>query len=182
MTSYPETPVADTYFQLVTYHIPKHLEAQEYFYSIKYDGVRVRLNGTIATTRGGIQIDITGLALPFETTTVEYDAELIHVEKPGPNNVMIELNANRIEKLSVRVFDIIDLTRPFEERQASLLAQVEEPYRVLQHPLRDREHLTLVIRAVLSTGAEGVVVRNRRGFYVPGRRSRRNAFKVKRLL
>jgi hypothetical protein len=84
--------------KLVAHQIPDHIEPEEYVYSIKYDGIRVRIQGNRATTRGGIIIDISGLTLPFITTDadVEYDAELIHNTKTGHNHVMIELYANRL--------------------------------------------------------------------------------------
>jgi ATP-dependent DNA ligase len=127
-------------------------------------------------------IDLTQLALPFVDTRVEYDAELIYTDKPGHTNVMLELSANRIHALSVRVFDIIDTSVPFQERLTTLMEQVPLPYRVNHTSLRDRTHLSKVVQEVLTTGAEGVVVRSLEGYYEPGRRSRYNVFKVKRKL
>jgi hypothetical protein len=181
ITLYPTTSVEDTYFQLVTHHIPTTIEAYDYVYSIKYDGIRVRINGNRATTRGGIVIDISGLKLPFVTgAETEYDAELIHTKKPGHNHVMIELYANRLENLSVKVFDIIDTTLSFAERQTIVKEHVEAPFLVEYHPIHDRTHLSTVVKAVLAVGEEGIVVRRCNGTYRPGRRSRYNAFKVKR--
>jgi ATP-dependent DNA ligase len=182
ITTYPEENIEDTYFQLVTHHIPTHLPANKYVYSIKYDGIRVRITGNTAITRGGMTIDLTQLALPFVDTRVEYDAELIYTDKPGHTNVMLELSANRIHALSVRVFDIIDTSVPFQERLTTLMEQVPLPYRVNHTSLRDRTHLSKVVQEVLTTGAEGVVVRSLEGYYEPGRRSRYNVFKVKRKL
>lgn len=182
LTTYPQQPVADTYFQLVTHHIPTHLPANEYVYSRKYDGIRIRVTGTMATTRGGMTIDLTALALSFVDTRLEYDAELIHVRTPGHRRVMSDVNANRLHNLSVRVFDLIDTTRTFQERQIRIVDHVPLPYRVTYAPVYNRTHLALVVRDALHRGEEGVVVRRLSGHYEPGRRRRDTVFKVKKAL
>jgi hypothetical protein len=183
ITTYPPIHVEDTYFQLFSHHIPDTLNYNDYVYSIKYDGIRIRITGNQAITRGGITIDLTGMAgIPFDDTMTEWDAELIHLTKPGHNNVMIELYANRVNKLSVRVFDVIDTTQTFGERQARLVQYVPTPFRVQYKPIRDRKHLSIVVKEILGAGEEGVVVRNLNGKYEPGHRSRFNAFKVKRII
>ena len=182
ITTYPLIHVEDTYFQLVTHMIPNHLEPDAYVYSIKYDGIRIRLTGNQAITRGGMTIDLTEMGLHFDDPTTEYDAELIHVTKPGHANVMMELYANTVDRLSVRVFDVIDTTRTFRERQERIGQHIPPPFRVQHIPVRDREHLSMVVKEILGTGAEGVVVRHLDGKYEPGRRSRFNIFKVKRII
>ena len=177
ITKYPLIHVEDTYFQLVTHHIPDHLD--DFVYSVKYDGIRIRITGNKAITRGGITIDLTDMDLQFGDPMIEYDAELIHLTKPGHTNVMLELYANRLNNLSVRVFDVIDTTRTFRERQEQIVGHVPPDLRVQHTPVRDREHLSRVVNEILDTGAEGVVVRHLDGQYEPGRRSRLNIFKVK---
>jgi ATP-dependent DNA ligase len=182
ITKYPDIPVEDTYFQLVTHHQSPQIEPLEYVYSIKYDGIRVRIRGHEAITRGGIRIDVTEMELPFVSVDIEYDAELIHDAQPGHNRVMEELYANRLHRLSVRVFDLIDTTLPFDERQTYVTEHVGPPYRVQYLPVHDRVHLSRVVRSVLASGEEGIVVRRCKGLYEPGRRSRYNAFKIKKAL
>jgi hypothetical protein len=182
LVTYPKKSVKDTYFQLVHREIPASLPANTYVYSLKYDGIRIRVTGHRGVTRGGLSIELTQLALPFVNTATEYDAELIHVRTPGHNHVMSALSANQIHELSVRVFDIIDTRRTFEARHAQLLERVPAPYRVVHTPLRDRAHLSEVVREVLAAGEEGVVVRSLGGRYAPGRRDRHNVFKLKRKL
>jgi len=185
ITTYPSHPVEDNFFQLVTHSTPSSLPAGQYVYSIKFDGIRVRITGQMATTRGGMTIDLTSMKLPFLSSDedIEYDAELIHMDRSGHAHVMQELYANRLDRLSVRVFDVIDTARPFDERQTSLDGgAVVAPYRVEYHPVEGLGHLADVVLRVLATGAEGIVVRNLQGTYAPGQRSRYNAFKVKKPL
>jgi ATP-dependent DNA ligase len=184
ITTYPQTKVKkETHFQLVHDDIPSSLPSNEYVYSIKYDGVRIRITGHMAITRGGISIDLTNMSLPFAHTLLEYDAELIHMNTPGHTNVMLEINANRIDNLSVRVFDIIDTTLIFTERYNKLLRYVKKPYLVEYAPIRNRAHLSVVVQDVLEVKKEeGVVVRHSQGRYQPGSRRKVNVFKVKHLI
>jgi len=182
--TYPRTKVTkEIHFQLVHDDIPSSLPSNAYVYSIKYDGVRVRITGHLAITRGGISIDLTNMNLPFAHTLLEYDAELIHTSTPGHTAVMLEINANRIDKLTVRVFDIIDTTLLFNERYSKLRRCVNKPYLVGYAPIRNRAHLSVVVQDVLGVQKEeGVVVRHSKGRYQPGSRRKANVFKVKHLL
>jgi ATP-dependent DNA ligase len=182
IVTYPDIHIEDVYFQLVTHHLPPHIEPLAYVYSIKYDGIRIRIRGNEAMTRGGIRIDVTAMNLPFVATDIEYDAELIHEETPGHNQVMFELATNSLDNLSVRVFDLIDTTKTFAVRQAFVAEHVRLPYHVQYHPIHDRAHLAMTVSAVLDRGEEGIVVRRLDGKYEPGNRSRYNAFKVKKIL
>jgi ATP-dependent DNA ligase len=178
---YPPIPVKDNYFQLVSNNVPKHIDLSNFLYSVKYDGIRLRIKEQVGTTRGGMEIDLSSMDLPLNPQ-VEYDVELIHKTKPGHNNVMLEVNAGRMVYLTVRVFDIVDRMLPFKDRYKQLVEDVPVPYRVEQYRARTWENIVNVMHSILSEGHEGIVVRNYNGLYTSDTRDNTNIFKVKSVM
>ena len=178
---YPSKACHDNVFQLIADVPPARFSPAAYVWSEKYDGIRVRLNGPTATTRGGISIDLSALDLPFVSNEHEFDGELICPRRPGHFSVMRELNANNVANLTVKVFDVIDDTRPFHERLRVLRQTVREDYRVSYADIPPLEELQRHLRDILAGGGEGIVVRRRDAAYGHGERRRNVAFKGKRL-
>lgn len=173
----------DDYFLLIADYPPSSIVGQTLLYSEKYDGIRISLKGHLGTTRGGIEIDLKELKLPFVQSNLEFDCELVMSTgtKTSHNSVMIEVNSNRIHNLTVKVFDLIDYERTFQERLDTLNETVGDPYLVKYRMVTDWETLRDSLLSIQSEGGEGLVVRNVNGMYIRGRRSTKNAFKIKRM-
>jgi ATP-dependent DNA ligase len=157
----------------------------DFVYSIKHDGIRIRIQKGFGTTRGGMVIDLAGMKLPFgdETDDLEYDGELIHgSSSPGPDNVMKELNGNSVEKLHVKVFDLVDLDLTFQKRYEKLIRRLgrRSIYLVPQFPVERWSQLEQKLRDVQVNGGEGLVLRNVTSKYTKIRRSVKIAFKMKK--
>jgi ATP-dependent DNA ligase len=187
LLKYPVTKVKDDYFQLISSHVPRRKmdDAITMFtFSTKYDGIRIRLRDGMATTRGGMTIDLKSMKLPFgmEGDELEYDCELIHRTKPGHRNVMTELDKNHLKNLDVRAFDLIDSQLTFQDRYRLLTSRLlDTRFRVTQFPIKNWNHLMKELRSVLAKGEEGLVIRNGRSKYTRSHRSVKNAFKLKRI-
>lgn len=183
LITYPYERVADDVFQLISNSLPtSSCLLENYMYSRKYNGVRIRIQGTTAYTRGGILIDITSMQLPFTTHLDNFDCELIiHRGKTTHNNVMLEINANRISKLSVKVIDLIDDDSVFSKRLKKLNKIVPKKYRVKYYEAKNWANIGQGLEKILKEGGEGIVVRNKQGLYTPSSRSKFNAFKIKSL-
>ena len=196
---YPPEPVRDDAFQLIADRAPAAFDPTQYLYSEKHDGIRVRITGSVATTRGGLRIDLGELKLPFvqlppddpadaDATNydgIEWDGELLDRRRPGHLVVMRELNANRIDNLTVKVFDALGHAargRSFEERQAIVRRCIPPPFRVPHHAVpADPATLSRYLRDLLARGGEGLVFRHRAAPYRAGERRCAVAFKVKRV-
>ena len=192
IVTYPKTKVVNR-FQLLANAPPKScakvLGGGDFVFCEKYDGVRISLRGHTATTRGGIQIDLSSLRLPFVargdngTAPVEFDCELITRQRPTSHlAVMGLINRGIVEGLTVRIFDIMDKgDSPFGERLQELTRRVGPHYVVIYFILRNVEMLHRALDDVQGRlKGEGLVVRNLYGYYLRGRQSAHNAFKLKR--
>lgn len=183
VVKYTKDPQA---FQLISDVVPKKPSVYaDWVYSEKHDGIRVRVQGTSAWTRGGMCIDLTGIWTP--DYPYSYDAELCTHSSEASNHdrVLSYVLAGKIQSLRLCVFDIIDLTRTFVQRLL-MLADMDIPAenRVRYHMVSLWRGPSLVTRLtnmnIGSPTCEGVIIRNPHALYdASGRRSNRSIFKVK---
>lgn len=174
-------------FQLISDVVPKKRSVYaDWIFSQKHDGIRVRVRGTSAWTRGGMRIDLTGIWTPDDDIPYSYDAELCTLANvPSSHDQVLScVLSGKIRSLRLCVFDIIDPTRTFGQR-LMMLSEVQMPVenRVRYHMvnLRGSSLLTrLKNMNIGSTECEGVIIRNPSSYYdTSGRRSNRSIFKVK---
>lgn len=175
-------------FQLISDAVPKkHSVYADWVYSEKHDGIRVRVQGTSAWTRGGMCVDLTGIWTPDVGSPYSYDAELCtHSSEPSSHDrVLSYMIAGKIRSLRLCIFDIIDLTRTFGQRLLMLSDHnIPAENLVRYHMVNLWRGPSLMDRLhgmdIGSPGCEGVIIRNPRAKYDPsGRRSNRSIFKVK---
>jgi hypothetical protein len=187
VVTYSPKKVKDDYFQLISSHVPRRIHTMAvYVFSEKFDGIRIRIHKGFGTTRRGMVIDLATMQLPFgdQTDDLEYDAELIHknVLVGGHHNVMKELNRNTLQKLTVKVFDVIDLNLPFQERYRKLTDVLRDDlssFLVSQRPVESWRQLAQELEKVQSKHGEGLIIRNITSYYIPQKRNSKNVFKLK---
>jgi hypothetical protein len=190
---YPSPKSEETVpFQIISSSIPK-LDSEKlkrFYWSIKYDGIRVALTKDGGRTRNGVHVlllpppDI--MVIPDDVT---YDTELIYDEHDGKktNSVLVWklLNEGKTEHLVYRIFDLIpsDHSRPLEETHESrgqfLKRTVPASLLVTQHDCVDWKTVRTLLGDILSQGGEGMVVRDRFGPYLMKSAKNTNAFKLK---
>lgn len=177
-------------FHVISSYLPK-TSLDTYVYSRKYDGIRIRfcmLDKKAITRKCGMSIDISSI-LPHTTNniddTIEFDAELLFEGnfskgKTGHDMVMKELTNNRIHNLTIKVFDIIDRTKTFEDRLI-VLKKCNLPTEMIvdYKSAYNYQHLQSVMISYKKLHYEGIVVRNMSGLYTSGKMCNRNAFKIK---
>jgi ATP-dependent DNA ligase len=173
--------------------------------AIKYNGIRIAIEGRYGITRSGLQIDLKDLTwFPETATTTDFrlDAELC-MPSPGSTHldVMSRVNSGKLSSLVIRIFDYIpndptDVTT-FSERIARLQRQKQIPsanlvtyqpawtYVQADAPTTEECHdvVLKLIQAVKDKqpDQEGLVVRNPHATYFGHKRDRDNAvgFKLK---
>jgi hypothetical protein len=176
-------------FQLISETVPKNASVyRDWIYSQKHDGIRVRVEGTSAWTRGGMKIDLSSIWTP--PTGHFYDAELCMAGTvpSSHDGVLASILAGKFEEVRLLLFDLIDSTglltcgqRLF--RLWSLSIPVEHLVRYhLVHQWRGSTfHSRLSSLDIGSPACEGVIVRNPLAIYDgSGSRNNRSVFKIKR--
>jgi predicted nucleic acid-binding Zn finger protein len=177
-------------FQLISENVPKQASVyMDWIYSQKHDGIRVRVEGTSAWTRGGMKFDLGSIWTP--PVGHIYDAELCMVGEDTGNHddVLASLLAGKLRSLRLLLFDIFDTTGKMTCAQRltrlwSLPIPVEYLVRYqMVHLWRGPSfHDRLTTLNIGSTTCEGVVVRNPKALYDgSGHRSSRSIFKIKRM-
>jgi hypothetical protein len=167
--------MADTHFQLMSHHTTQIMVPGTYVYARYPNGVRLRIRGDRGITRGGTTIDLSSLCLPFTDTTIEYDACLVHTDPYGNGSVLFELyTMGTLAHLTIRVIDIIDVTLPFRDRCALLVAKVPRPYRIGYYPVEDNIQLDQILtsKQIHHVEVTGIIVRRLDGLYSKGRYDR----------
>jgi predicted nucleic acid-binding Zn finger protein len=175
-------------FQLISETVPKKPATyRDWIYSRKHDGIRVRVEGTFAWTRGGMKIDLASIWTP--PVGLSYDAELC-IAGMGPSShdlVLAAILAGKLQCVRLLLFDLFDPTGRSTCAQRLLRLwslPIPTEYLVqyqMVHLWRGPSFLTRL--AALNIGSpecEGVVVRNPGAVYDgSGSRSNRSIFKVK---
>lgn len=184
MSVFIENSVNIPAFMLFSRNIPssKYIleNLNKLFCSRKYDGVRAALFDGKVITRNHLLID--GLhpndLMPSNSKlppNLIFDCEIImkNAERSTHNNVMRRLNHREFQQLKVKIFDIVDLKKTFDERYKALQTLSKKgnfaKYIVCQKPLENFE---------AEYWWEGVIVRDADAMYEPGRR-RNHSFKLK---
>ena len=175
------------FFQLISETVPEQSVYREWLFSQKYDGIRIKVEGIIGWTRGGMKIDLSSIWTPPVGYT--YDAELCTLNPKSSTHdmVMACVHAGKINSLQLMVFDIIDDgTQTFRQRLSCLTKlQIPESHMVRYERVDiGPEGPSFIDRlAVMKIGSrlcEGVVVRNPYAYYDDsGQRSNTTIFKVK---
>ena len=170
--------MTDTYFQSMSTRVPSVAHPGLYSYARHPDGVRIRLRGHRAITLGGTTLDLSSLVQTFiaadPDTEFEYDAYLVHTGSAGRKGVLRALyGGGTLDRLTIRVIDIIQSSLTFHERYGILESKVGRPYRVGYYPLLDDVHLGFLRRSRRNHRigvSAGLIVRRLDGLYQPGRR------------
>jgi hypothetical protein len=175
-------------FQLISETVPKNPSVyMDWIYSRKHDGIRVRVEGTSAWTRGGMKIDLASIWTP--PPGLSYDAELC-LTGPGPSShdlVLSAILAGKLQTVRLLLFDLFDPTgqstcaqRLFRLWSLPIPSENLVRYQMV-HLWRGIPFSTRL--TALNIGGpeyEGVVVRNPAAVYDgSGSRSNRSIFKVK---
>ncbi len=190
-------------FQLFGNRIPKQfrLPTDQWYWSLKYDGIRVGLHATgFGTTQHGLCLDLRSLLPPTWTqlaatvggtltlgSDIVFDAELVPVRARQPprlgHNVTMEiLHQNTLTGLEIRIFDIVAPACPFQLRYETLCrVPAFQPMLVEQHALDTCAPACLlaVLTDHLAAGHEGLVLRQKKQHYMCGQRTGAHAFKLK---
>jgi predicted nucleic acid-binding Zn finger protein len=175
-------------FQLISETVPKHSYIYtDWIYSRKYDGIRVRVDGNWAWTRGGMKIDLTSIWTP--PIGHIYDAELCVAgnETGTHDDVLALMLAGKMESLRLMIFDLFDLTgnQTCGQRMLLLWNLPIPTENLVRYYMVDlwkglSFHTRLAQMNIGSASCEGVVVRNPCTIYDgSGKRNNRSIFKVK---
>ena len=173
-----------THFHVISAYLPK-CTLHNFVYSRKYDGIRIRFrlsDKTAITRKGGMSINISTLLKDIKQNNgddLEFDAELIHKQYSTHDIVIKELANNRLGMLKLKVFDIIQTTKTFTERQREIQKHIPQDMRVDYHEANSYKHLEGVMITYKENKYEGIVVRNKTGLYLPGHSSNTTAFKIR---
>jgi hypothetical protein len=176
-------------FQMLSETVPKNSSIyMDWIYSQKHDGIRVRVAGTSAWTRGGMKIDLSSIWAPIEGHV--FDAELCVAGKdPGNHDaVLASILAGKIQAVQLLLFDLFDPTGSLTCGQRllrlwSLPIPVENlvRYQMVYLSRGPTFHTRLAELNIGTRACEGVVVRNPGAVYDgSGSRNNRSIFKVKR--
>ena len=145
--------------------------------SEKYDGVRVLWNGTDLRSRNGNIFHAPKWFHDSLPKSMGLDGELFG----GPHSFAQTSGAVRRKipdekewsSISFMAFDILDLTRPYDERYEILQALVEKAHKkgyhwihlVKQVPITSTVQMYSFYQQVLRRGGEGIMIRNPKSFY-----------------
>lgn len=162
--------------QLAAEHAPHHNPA-DYLVSEKLDGVRAYWNGHQLISRGGhVFAAPDWFVAGFPATPLDGELWLGRGRFDALSAAVRRLEPVAREWRAIRfmVFDLPASTLPFEGRLAALQAlfrEVNTPYLHLleQHRVADAAALAARLDKVTAEGGEGLMLRHRRGRYVPGR-------------
>lgn len=165
-------------FQLISEAMPVRFRPH-YLFSEKYDGIRVAVKGCYGYTRNGMKIDLSSMYTPTCTDHV-YDAELCMCLNSTHDTVMAHVHSGKMERMQLRIFDLIDEYRTLGQRLLCLWQlSIPEQYVVRYHMVDLDLTRTLAAWTVDDT-REGVIIRNPDGLYnMKEQRSNQNAFKIK---
>jgi hypothetical protein len=160
----------------------------DWIYSQKHDGLRVRVDGVFAWTRGGMKIDLSSIWTPPEGTNDVFDAELcMHTGPGGHDAVLRHVLAGKTQTLIVRIFDLFDTTgllttgqRLYRLWGLSIHKDNLVRYAMVHTRKGPSFHQRLATMDIGSQACEGVVVRNTQSVYdSSGSRNNHSIFKVK---
>jgi ATP-dependent DNA ligase len=176
-------------FQLISESVPRNPAVyMDWIYSQKHDGIRVRVEGTYAWTRGGMKIDLSSIWTP--PVGYVYDAELCTIgdNTRGHDVVLSHVLSGKIHALCLLVFDLFDDTGKLThgQRLLRLWSLPIPPERLVRyhkvHLWRGTTfHDRLKWLNIGSASCEGVVVRNPAALYDgSGKRCNRSIFKIKK--
>jgi hypothetical protein len=174
--------------QLLSEHVPaKAASYREWIFSQKYDGIRIRVAGTVGWTRGGVELDLSSIWTPPPSELV-YDGELCMVapELSTHSSVMAQVMSGRFHRLRLVLFDLVDATRTCGERLLQLWSQDLPPEHVVRYRMVHLWkavpfYVCLESMQIGSPECEGVVVRNPGARYdLAGRISNQVGFKIKK--
>ena len=177
-------------FQLLSETVPKQPSVYtEWLFSQKHNGLRVRVDGAWAWTRGGMKIDLSSLGWTPPAGQL-YDAELCTQENEPSHHdaVLAYLLSGKLPALRLLIFDLVDLTGTLTcgQRLLRLWALPVPPVHLVRYHMvyvgrgGSTFHSRLAGMQIGTPACEGVVVRNPDAVYdVTGRRSNRAVFKVK---
>lgn len=148
------------------------------FVQPKYDGMRVLYDGTDAWSRGNKEIIPEVFAhLHFNTHGFIIDGELIHPDNLSVNEVMKltkKFRPGESTQLVYRVYDIVDIEKPFAER-FGLLQQIvrgcnEQVIISDTYQVYGVTDVILYHAKFVEQGFEGTIIRNAKGMYKPNKR------------
>jgi ATP-dependent DNA ligase len=180
-------------FHLISEIIPrlKQTILEQFYWSIKYDGIRLALSKDGGHTRNGVKVHFHTSVFDISEGDI-YDVELISVEKEKVSHhdrVWNILNGPRTEAskmlLDIRIFDVLQIagvpttTLSFKDRYAYLCRTVPSALVVAQTPVETWKKLCQELSEVLDKNGEGLVVRSENGMYLQDKRRNTNAFKMK---
>lgn len=180
-------------FMLLSETVPKKSiqNVEDYSFTIKYDGIRVKLNtdGELITRSGIFLSDYNmNYKPPFQL-----DGELCHLRKEGHVNVMKAIDQKKYNQLVMRVFDFLpaqtecisytdrydmlfDIHHVWPNKKIQLVAQHE----FLINGSNLQQQIKGLVADCREQGFEGVVVRSKDSCYTTtGRRDNKIIFKVK---
>ena len=175
-------------FQLFSETVPNPSVYTDWIFSQKYDGIRVKVDGTVGWTRGGMKIDLSSIWTP--PVGHHYDAELCVVDPTTSthDNVMILAHAGKIKSLQLMIFDIIDDgSQTMGQRLQTLRAMDIPMANSVQYQWVDDNGTgksfidRLADMKIGSRRCEGVVVRNPTSYYDASGHRSISSFKVKSL-
>ena len=129
-------------------------------FSRKHDGIRIHVVGhSHLLTRNGMVVNYPGLTDMGHNASHTLDGELTLVgDSSSHNDVMNAIYEQQWDKLTIRVFDMVD-DMPFEERQKTLKRILQPTYLIEQHPLLTND-IDELQRFITKNEWEGIVVRN----------------------
>ena len=175
-------------FQLISETVPERSVYHDWIFSQKYDGIRVKVEGTVGWTRGGMKIDLSSIWTP--PPGYVYDCELCIVNPKTSTHdfVLACVLAGKITCLHLMVFDIMDDDQQAFHRRLACLTGLGLPEsNMVQYEMVDngQEGPSFIDRLstmkIGSRSCEGVVVRNLESHYDgSGHRSNTDMFKIKR--
>jgi predicted nucleic acid-binding Zn finger protein len=175
-------------FQLISETVPKNQSVyMDWIYSLKHDGIRVRVEGTYAWTRGGMRIDLSDAWTP--PVGYVYDAELCVVgATPSTHDrTLAMILSGKTGALKLVLFDLFDTTGSLTCAQRliclwSLPIPAENlvRYHMVNLWKGPSFHTRLGELNIGSPECEGIIVRNPGTLYDgSGSRNSRSIFKIK---
>ena len=152
------------------------MKGEGWWMSEKYDGIRAMWIGNQLFTRTGKQIKIPDefrISLP----PISLDGELwIQYGLQQTSLQLTKSPKNKYwENVVFQVFDTIDTSLPFEERQEQLTqlkSKMEMNNKVRIIPMikcKNEEHLQHYFDTIIKKGGEGIILREPNSMYTPGR-------------
>ena len=160
----------------IGYSMPANFDQVDWLMSTKFDGIRVTTHGPHLRSRGGFLlpyahgIDTRGHVLDGELCVKRLFDE--HGNRFTSSDVMHLVNNRKWSQLQPIFFDVVDTTRPFKDRLGTL--DKIDCERVVYS-----KHHEAFLHKQADMGHEGVVMRHLAGPYLPHRRDRSHAFKIK---